>query len=223
MEINAEAMGGRHVLRDRALLESAVARPQASAFGVDAYPVLASKAAALLQSLVLNHAFVDGNKRTAVLATLVFLDLNGYVVRWDQNEALDFVLRLAVDRIQLDDAVTFLRARMHPKDIATAHPKGRCPFLTCACQPHPFENRASHVALTHSRRVVFVNRKQARNPSVLGTQVCATISFLMIDRSAPASDAHARPQAPSTHIPPLPSQYSSNSDHSSSPITSSSE
>lgn len=117
LEINAEVMGGKHVLRDRPLLESAVARPQASAFGADAYPDLASKAAALLHSLVLNHAFVDGNKRTAVLATLVFLDLNGYVIRWDQNEALDFVLRLAVRQIALDDAVTFLRDRMHPKDM----------------------------------------------------------------------------------------------------------
>ena len=48
---------------------------------------------------------------------LVFLDLNGYVIRWDQNEALDFVLRLAVRQIALDDAVTFLRDRMHPKDM----------------------------------------------------------------------------------------------------------
>lgn len=116
LEINAEVMGGGHTLRDLGLLESAVARPQASAFGVDAYPDLASKAAALLHSLVLNHAFVDGNKRTAVLSTLVFLDLNGYVVRWDQQEALDFVLRLAVHQIELEDAVTFLGNRMHSKD-----------------------------------------------------------------------------------------------------------
>ncbi|MBN1812662.1 MAG: Fic family protein [Anaerolineae bacterium] len=76
LEINAEVMGGGHALRDLGLLESAVARPQASAFGVDAYPDLATKAAALLHSLVLNHAFVDGNKRTAVLSTLVFLFLH---------------------------------------------------------------------------------------------------------------------------------------------------
>ena len=116
LEINAEVMGGQHALRDRGLLESAVARPQTSAFGVDAYPDLASKAAALLHSLVLNHAFVDGNKRTAVLSTLVFLDLNGYLVRWDQQEALEFVLQLAVHQIELEDAVTFLRNRMHPKN-----------------------------------------------------------------------------------------------------------
>jgi death-on-curing protein len=113
LEINAEVLGGRHALRDRELLESAVARPQASAFGEDAYPDLVSKAAAMLHSLVLNHPFVDGNKRTAVLATLVFLDLNGYVIRWDQHEALDFILRLIQHQIELDDAIVFLRDRMH--------------------------------------------------------------------------------------------------------------
>ena len=115
LEINAEVMGGRPALRDRGLLESAVARPQASAFGTDAYPDLATKAAALLHSLVLNHAFVDGNKRTAVVATLVFLDLNGHVVRWNQDEALDFVLGVAVHQVDLDDAATFLRQRVRPK------------------------------------------------------------------------------------------------------------
>ena len=113
IEINAQVMGGKHVLRDRGLLESAAARPQTSAFGADAYPDLAAKAAALLHSLVLNHPFIDGNKRTAVLATLVFLDLNGYVVRWDQREALDFMLRLAQHQVELDDVIAFLRDRMH--------------------------------------------------------------------------------------------------------------
>lgn len=113
LEINAEVMGGRHVLRDRGLLESAVARPQASAFGADAYPDLVTKAAALLHSLVLNHPFVDGNKRTAVLTTLVFLDLNGYTIRWQQHEALDFMLRLAQHQVEMDDVIAFLRDRMH--------------------------------------------------------------------------------------------------------------
>lgn len=115
LEINAELIWGRPALRDRGLLESAVARPQASAFGADAYPDLATKAAALLHSLVLNHAFVDGNKRTAVVATLVFLDLNGQAVQWNQDEALDFVLGVAVHQIDFDDAAAFLRQRMRPK------------------------------------------------------------------------------------------------------------
>jgi len=113
LEINAEVLGGRHTLRDRGLLESAIARPQASAFGEDAYPDLVSKAAAMLHSLVLNHPFFDGNKRTAVLATLVFLDLNGYAIRWGQDEALDFMLRLAQHQVGLDDAIVFLRDSMH--------------------------------------------------------------------------------------------------------------
>lgn len=121
LEINAALIGGRHALRDRKLLESAVARPQASAFGADAYPDLASKAAALLQSLVLNHAFVDGNKRTGTIAALVFLDLNGYVIRWNRREALDFVVRLAAHQVGLDEIVAFLRSRMHPKDIGDPH------------------------------------------------------------------------------------------------------
>ena len=118
LEINASVMGGKHALRDRELLESAVARPQASAFGSDAYPDLASKAVALLHSLIMNHAFVDGNKRTAVLATLVFLDLNGYVIRWGQQEALNFILRLVSRQIEFEDARTFLLNKMQPKGIA---------------------------------------------------------------------------------------------------------
>ena len=61
LHINSEVMGGHAALRDLGLLESAVARPQASAFGKDAYPDLVGKAAALLHSLVLNHPFLEGN------------------------------------------------------------------------------------------------------------------------------------------------------------------
>jgi len=114
-EINAALMGGRDTLAELGLLESAVARPQASAFGVDAYPDIASKAAALLHSLVLNHPFLDGNKRTGVLAMIVFVDLNGYRLRWEHQEALDFVLRLADGAVDLDGVIRFLGPRIHPK------------------------------------------------------------------------------------------------------------
>ena len=65
------------LVRDVGLLESALARPQASAFGEDAYPDLFTKAAALLESLARNHALIDGNKRLAWVATRLFLVLNG--------------------------------------------------------------------------------------------------------------------------------------------------
>ena len=73
-----QAAGGSRGQRDLGLLESAVARPQATFAGEDLYPDLWSKAAALMHSLVLNHPFVDGNKRVALTAAGIFLDLNGY-------------------------------------------------------------------------------------------------------------------------------------------------
>jgi death-on-curing protein len=109
LEINARIVNGAHRLRDRSLLGSAVARPRASAFGSDAYPDPVTKVAALLHSLVLNHPFLDGNKRTAVLATIVFLDLNGYNLRWHQDEALHFILGIAQHQITLDEVIRFLK------------------------------------------------------------------------------------------------------------------
>lgn len=95
MIINSEVLDGEARLRDRGLLESALARPMASAFGDDAYPNLTDKAAALLHSLSHNHAFVDGNKRTATLATVLFLKKNNLRPAWKPSEALDFVLEVA--------------------------------------------------------------------------------------------------------------------------------
>ena len=71
-------LGDPPPLRDVGLLGSAAARPQATAFGHDAYPDVITKAAALLQSIVNNHSLVDGNKRLGWLATAVFLELNGF-------------------------------------------------------------------------------------------------------------------------------------------------
>ena len=78
-------------VRDMGLLSSAAARPATVAFGVEAYEDIWTKAGALLQSLALNHALIDGNKRLAWVAARVFLDLNGVppiVVDVDQVEAL---------------------------------------------------------------------------------------------------------------------------------------
>jgi death-on-curing protein len=82
-------------VRDLGLLDSAAARPRASAFGEDAYPTLALKAAALLHSIARNHALVDGNKRLAWLATVVFLDINGHATDIDDEAAFSLVMRVA--------------------------------------------------------------------------------------------------------------------------------
>ena len=81
-------------MRDVGLLGSAVARPQTTAFGEDAYPDIWAKAAALLQSIVKNHALVDGNKRLGWLATAVFLEINGVEISRASN---DDVVVLVVD------------------------------------------------------------------------------------------------------------------------------
>jgi death-on-curing protein len=89
------AVEGDFAVRDHGLLASAAARPQASAFGVDAYPELHLKAAALLHSLARNHQLVDGDKRLAWLATYVFLDINGQAPIATQDEVFDLVMAVA--------------------------------------------------------------------------------------------------------------------------------
>jgi death on curing protein len=82
-------------VRDIGLLESAAARPRASALGADAYPTLHDKAAALLHSIVRNHALVDGNKRLGLAAVIAFYRLNGRRLTMTNDEAYDFVIAVA--------------------------------------------------------------------------------------------------------------------------------
>ncbi|MFT4125129.1 MAG: type II toxin-antitoxin system death-on-curing family toxin [Gordonia sp. (in: high G+C Gram-positive bacteria)] len=88
-------------VRDEGLLQSAIARPRASAFGLDAYPSLWDKAAALMHSLATNHPFVDGNKRTSWQCAYVFLAINGIdpSVELDNDAAEIFVLDVAEGRL----------------------------------------------------------------------------------------------------------------------------
>ncbi|HMG45381.1 MAG TPA: type II toxin-antitoxin system death-on-curing family toxin [Acidimicrobiales bacterium] len=100
--IAAPATGAPGVVRDYGLLDAAANRPRASAFGQDAYPSLHLKAAALLQSLLMNHPLVDGNKRLAWLATVVFYDLNGHELDAPTGEAFDFVLSVVTEHLDVD-------------------------------------------------------------------------------------------------------------------------
>ena len=88
-------IAGEVLLRDAGLLESAVARPQTTVFGEDAYPDLHSKCASLLLSICKNHALDDGNKRLALAATIVMLGVNGWTLTMSNDEAYDFVIAAA--------------------------------------------------------------------------------------------------------------------------------
>lgn len=87
--------GGLGGVREPGLLEAALARPWATFGGVELHPDLWSKAAALLESLCQNHAFVDGNQRVALVATGLFLERNGYTLMATNEEAAAFILSVA--------------------------------------------------------------------------------------------------------------------------------
>ena len=87
--------GGPAEVRDVGLLQSAVARPQATAFGDEAYPDLDSKAAALLHSIVGGHPLVDGNKRLGWVATRLFYRMNGADLRVEPDAAFELVVAVA--------------------------------------------------------------------------------------------------------------------------------
>jgi death-on-curing protein len=114
MEVTRAAVGPDVVVADYGLLESALARPRASVFGEDAYPDLHLKAAALLHSLLRNHALVDGNKRLAWTACRTFLALNGQWIRAPEDERFAFVVGVAAGTVRdVDEIATQLRARSY--------------------------------------------------------------------------------------------------------------
>ena len=93
------AVGRRPEVRDWGLLESALARPKATIFGEDAYAGLNGKAAALLHSLVTNHALVDGNKRLGLVAVLLFYGMNGCDLTATEDERVELILAIADGRL----------------------------------------------------------------------------------------------------------------------------
>jgi death-on-curing protein len=97
--------GGSEGIRDRAALESAIARPQCGY-----YRDLIQEAAALWESLSQNHAFLDGNKRVAVTMTAAFLQVNGYRLEFNDAEAFSFLLDLyETGRLRFDELDCWLR------------------------------------------------------------------------------------------------------------------
>ena len=111
VELARQLLGDPPPIRDIGLLGAAAARPQASAFGEDAYPDIWSKAAALLHSVVNNHPLVDGNKRLGWLATAIFLELNDASVSAAANDDVyDLVMSVASSDIGVEDIAAALRA-----------------------------------------------------------------------------------------------------------------
>lgn len=99
-------------VRDPGLLAAAAARPRTTVFGEDAYPTFEDKVAALLHSLVRNHALVDGNKRLGWSAARVFCLLNGRDLTYSVDEAEQMMLEAAVGGLDVPQIAAWLAARI---------------------------------------------------------------------------------------------------------------
>ena len=106
--------GGSHGVRDINLLLSAVGRPQASFDDQDLYPDLFTKAAALMDSLIRNHPFVDGNKRTGILAAALFLRINGYRLNPSNIELEKFTIEVAQSKYPVEEIAVWLQTNAKP-------------------------------------------------------------------------------------------------------------
>lgn len=104
-----EQSGGASGIRDIGLLESAIAQPRMTFGGEDLYPSLLEKAAALGFSIVMNHPFVDGNKRTGHAATETFLVLNGVEINASVDEQERVVLAIASGKLKREAFVEWLQ------------------------------------------------------------------------------------------------------------------
>jgi len=105
---------GLHV-RDHGLLASALARPEASMFGEDAYVTLELKAAALFSSFAQNHPLIDGNKRLSLILTFSFIEINGFLLTFTNDEAFDLVLAVAQSELELEEIAERLASHMVPR------------------------------------------------------------------------------------------------------------
>ena len=101
--------GGSHGLRDMDGLLAAVGRPRSSFEGKDLYPDLFSKAAALFESIVQNHPFVDGNKRTGAVAASLFLQRNGYELTATSDDLVDIAMGIAQSQFTVEQIASWLR------------------------------------------------------------------------------------------------------------------
>lgn len=104
LEIHAlviEETGGLAGLRDLGRLESALATQTQAVFGEELYVGLHEKAVALIRGIIADHPFVDGNKRTAMLAGLTFLELNGIGFKAKTGELEDFAVRVATEKLDI--------------------------------------------------------------------------------------------------------------------------
>jgi death on curing protein len=119
LHIAGRVLGPEVAVRDYGLLDAALARPQATAFGKDAYPSLDAKAAALLHSLARNHALIDGNKRLALAAVIAFYGLNGRRLTLTNDQVYDLVMKVAAGELDhVEEIAAILQTATGPRPLS---------------------------------------------------------------------------------------------------------
>ena len=109
--------GGGVGMRDRKALESALAQPRMTFDGVDLYPTMASKAAALAHALIQNHPFVDGNKRIGHASMEVFLVLNGYEIAATVDDQETLILAVASGTVSRSELIIWVERNIVPRSL----------------------------------------------------------------------------------------------------------
>jgi death on curing protein len=108
-EIMIERFGGSHGIRDQHLLESALSRPFQTFDGADLYPSIYEKAASLIESMLVNHPFVDGNKRTGYSLLRIFLGINNYEITASIESRYEFVVSVAAGLWKFDQILDWVQ------------------------------------------------------------------------------------------------------------------
>ncbi len=105
-----EKYGGSYGVRDEGLMESAIARPYQTFGGEDLYPTVFEKSAAIAESLIINHPFVDGNKRTGFLTMLAVLEMEGFRLTASKNDAYQTTIAISTGELPFEQIVEWLKA-----------------------------------------------------------------------------------------------------------------
>jgi death-on-curing protein len=108
-ELQIEKYGGLSGIRDTGMLQSAIGRPFATFGGSDLYPDIFTKTAALIQSIIKNHPFLDANKRTAFVSAVTLLEMNEYSFMASNNEVVKYVLAVANENLTVDQISKWLK------------------------------------------------------------------------------------------------------------------
>lgn len=105
-----ENFGGSHGIRDTIALESAISRPFQTFDQKDLYPSIIEKAASLIESILINHPFVDGNKRTGYTVLRLFLNINDLDITASQDNKYEFVINIASGALKYEGIVSWLES-----------------------------------------------------------------------------------------------------------------